>query len=244
MLLLYLPIAVIIVYSFNYSETDAVWGGFTTGWYRTLFANRRLLDSVANSVRVTMLAVCISVVLGTFGAVAAARCGKFVKRSISALIFTPLILPEIILGTGLLLFFTAMPVNFGILAIALAHTTFCIPYIYIFVSIRLKKLDPALIDAARDLGAGACRTFFAVTLPSILPAVTTGALISAAMSLDSVVMSSLLSAPDSITFPVRLFSLMRIGTTPEVNALSALMIVAMFGFAAVGFFLMRVKKNE
>jgi len=228
MALLYLPVIIVMVYSFNESEHGVTWTGTTLHWYREMARDRRMLESLWKSLEVAAITCVISSVLGTMGAMAVSRYSAKTRRKVSFLMYIPIIIPEIILGVALLMFFSVTPLSYGVGTMVLSHTTFCIPYVFIMVSIRLRGMDPSLTEAARDLGAGAFRAFRTITLPLIRPAILSGVLISAAMSLDDVVISALVSGPESMTLPIRIFNMLRIGVTPRVNALSTIMIFVMF----------------
>jgi len=180
--------------------------------------------------------------MGTAGALAVSRYSARARRAVSFLMYIPIIIPEIILGVALLMFFSVTPLKYGVLTMALSHSTFCIPYVFIMVSIRLRGMDSSLVEAARDLGAGPFKAFRSVTLPLIMPAILSGVLISAAMSLDDVVISSLVSGPESMTLPIRIFGMLKLGVTPKINALSTIMIFVMFTLAGLLQFLSREKK--
>ena len=232
-LFLYVPIFCVVIYSFNVSRTSAVWGGFTLSWYGVMAADRKLLDALGNSLIVAGASAALSAVLGGLAAVGAEKLRQKLKAATSGLIFLPLLVPEIILGVSLMMFFSLSPLSYGLTTLILAHTTFCIPYVFLMVQIRLKTIDPAIVEAARDLGAKRATAFFTVVLPLILPAILSGTLLSVAMSLDDVVISSFVSGPTSTTLPIRVFSMLKLGVTPEINALCTLMLVFTFMVVAI-----------
>ncbi len=227
--LVYLPIVVVVVYSFNVSKLDAVWGGFTLDWYKRMLANRSLMQALKNSLVLAALSCGASAVVGTIGAVGLARSsfrGKGLLEGLSAL---PIMIPEIILGMVFLAFFSFLGLPFGMATLVLAHTTFCIPYIFILVKGRLSGLDPAIGEAARDLGATPMRMFWDITLPLIAPAVVSGTLLAFAMSLDDVVISFFVTGPETNTLPVKIYSQIKVGVSPEINALCSIMLLVTFG---------------
>lgn len=226
-MLLYIPAVIVVVYSFNKSKSGAVWTGFTLDWYRDMASDGRLLESLKVSLQVAALNCVISTVLGTMGALAVSRLRSRARKAANLLMYIPLIIPEIIMGVALLMFFSVTPLKYGVLTMVLGHTTFCIPYVFILVTIRLKSLDMSLIEAARDLGAKPFKAFTSITMPMILPAILSGVLISVAMSLDDVVISSFVAGPESTTLPIRIFSMLKLGVTPKINALSAVMLLVM-----------------
>jgi spermidine/putrescine transport system permease protein len=166
------------------------------------------------------------------------------KRAVSLFMYISLIVPEIILGVALLMFFSVLEMNYGVMTIVLSHTTFCVPYVFIMVSIRLRAVDPSYIEAARDLGARPARAFSSITLPIIMPAIASGALISMAMSLDDVVISSLVSGPQSVTLPMWIFSMLKRGVTPAINALSTVLVFVMFMLAGLLQFVQAGRRSE
>lgn len=228
LILLYVPMMVVVAYSFNASKTGAVWTGFTLNWYSQMAADDRLIESLVLSLQIALVSALVSCVLGTMGAVTVAKYSERAKKAVSLLLYIPLVIPEIITGVALLMFFSVTPLNYGMLTIILSHTTFCIPYVFILVSIRLRTVDAHLLEAARDLGAKPVKAFGTVTLPLILPAVLSGALLSMAMSLDDVVISSFVSGPQSVTLPIRIYSMLKLGVSPKINALSTVMLFVTF----------------
>ncbi|MDR1704424.1 MAG: ABC transporter permease [Clostridiales bacterium] len=244
MALLYLPVAIVIIYSFNASKSGAVWTGFTLDWYSAAARDGRLIDSLLMSLEIAFFTCIISCVLGTMGAVGAARMRPRAKQAASLFMYISLIIPEIILGVALLMFFSVLNVRYGVMTMVLSHTTFCVPYVFIMVSIRLRAVDPSFIEAARDLGAKPFKAFASITLPIIMPAIASGALISMAMSLDDVVISSLVSGPQSVTLPMRIYSMLRLGVTPEINALSTVLVFVMFMLVGLLQFVQAGRRSE
>lgn len=227
-ILMYFPIAVVILYSFNVSKTDAQWAGFTFDWYLKLFSNRSLIESLRNSIVVAILSCTISAVIGTLGAVGIVRANLKTKGIIESIATIPIMIPEIILGIVFLSFFSFLKLPFGMLTLVIAHTTFCIPYIFIIVKARLVGIDKSIGEAARDLGASEIRMFFDITLPLISPAIISGTLLSFAMSMDDVVISSFVTGANVNTLPIRIYTRIKMGVTPEINALCTLMLLFTF----------------
>lgn len=222
-LFLYLPIAVLVVFSFNAGRQTAVWEGFSLDWYRRLAEDDRLLGSLRNSLLVAGVTTLIATVLGTLAALALARRFRG-RRSTEAALFLPVILPEVVLGAALLTFFGAVGLRLSIWTVVAAHVVFCVSYVAFVVRARLAGLDPALLEAARDLGAGPFETFRRVTLPLILPGVAAGALLVFTLSIDDYVVTSFVAGVGSTTLPLHIYSMLKVGVTPEVNAVSTLLL--------------------
>ena len=228
MLFNYLPIIVVVVYSFNASKYGN-WEGFSLAWYEELFRDRQIMRSLKNSLVLAFSSCALSILIGTAGAVGMAKSHFKTKNLLENVSMIPMMLPEIILGMAYLAFFSLLKVDFGMMTLIIAHTTFCIPYVFINVQSRLVGLDPAYVEAARDLGASQTRAFYDVTLPLIAPAITSGALLAFAMSMDDVVISFFVTGTTSNTLPLQVYSMLKLGVTPEVNALCTLMLLAVFG---------------
>jgi len=226
--LMYLPILMVVLYSFNDSRTSATWAGFTTEWYQKLFRNQSMSQALLNSLQLAGWSVAASAIIGTLGAVGMSKARFRGKGAVETATTLPIMIPEIILGIAYLALFTAVGLPLGMPSLVIAHTTFCVPYVYIIVKGRLVGADPALEEAARDLGATPVRVFFTVTLPLILPAVLSGMLLSLAMSLDDLVISFFVSGPTSTTLPLKIYSGLKTGVTPEINALCTLMLGTVF----------------
>jgi len=225
---MYLPILMVVLYSFNDSRTSATWAGFTTEWYEKLFRNQSMGQALLNSLQLAGWSVAASAIIGTLGAVGMSKARFRGKGAVETASTLPIMIPEIILGIAYLALFTAIGLPLGMPTLVIAHTTFCVPYVYIIVKGRLVGADPALEEAARDLGASPLRVFFTVTLPLILPAVLSGMLLSLAMSLDDLVISFFVSGPTSTTLPLKIYSGLKTGVTPEINALCTLMLGTVF----------------
>lgn len=228
-LIMYLPIAIVVVFSFNESKLPVKWSGFSWKWYEQLFHNSALLEALGNSLLLGVLSCLLSAVIGTLGAVGMSGIhwkGKGVLEYISLL---PLMIPEIILGMVLMAFFSILHLPFGMLTLVLGHTVFCVPYIFMEVKARLVGMDPSLEEAARDLGASPARAFVDITLPLIMPAVMSGALLAFAMSMDDVVISIFVNGPRLSTLPIKVYTQLKAGVTPEINALCTCMLAAVLG---------------
>ena len=224
-LFLYLPIAVVIIFSFNTSKMNILWEGFTFQWYGSFFQNRSLIDALVNTLIIAVASTAISTVIGTIGAVGMGKYRYFGKDIIDYLLYIPVVIPEVVLGIALLCVFSICQIPLGLFSITIAHATFCIPFVVITVRARLAGFDGFLEEAAMDLGANRFQTFMKVTLPLLLPGVISGALLAFSLSLDDVIISFFVSGPNSITLPVKIFSMVKTGVTPEVNALSTIIML-------------------
>ena len=228
-LLMYLPILVVIVFSFNDSRLTVGWKGFSLQWYEKLFQNSSLMESLGNSLILGVLSCLLSAVIGTLGAVGMAKLNYKSKGLLEYVSILPLMTPEIILGMVFLAFFSQLNLPFGMLTLLISHTVFCVPYILMEVKARLVGMDKSLEEAAMDLGATPRRTFFDITLPLIMPAVLSGSLLAFAMSMDDVVISVFVNGPRLSTLPIKVYTQMKTGVTPEINALCTLMLVVSVG---------------
>ncbi|MGW5957553.1 ABC transporter permease subunit [Methylorubrum thiocyanatum] len=224
---LYVPIAVLVVYSFNASKLVTVWGGFSTQWYGVLFRDGPLIAAALVSLKVAALSATIAGVLGTCAALALDRHGRFRGRgAYTGLLYAPMVMPEVITGLSLLLLFVGIGLDRGIATLVIAHATFATGFVAVVVGARLKGLDRSLEEAAADLGAAPARVFFGVTLPLIAPSVAAGFLLAFTLSLDDLVIASFVSGPGATTLPMRIYSQVRLGVNPEINAASTLLIAA------------------
>ena len=222
---LYLPMIILIIYSFNESRLVTVWAGFSTQWYGSLFQNQSFLDAAWVTIQVAVASSTIATVLGTMGAYVLVRGGRFMGRTLfSGMIYAPLVMPEVITGLSLLLLFIGIGLDRGIFTIVLAHTTFAMCFVSVVVSSRLVSFDKSLEEAALDLGCSPFDAFRLVTLPIIAPAVLSGWLLAFTLSLDDLVIASFTAGPSATTLPIRIFSAVRMGVSPEINALSTIMI--------------------
>jgi putrescine transport system permease protein len=228
---LYLPIVILIIFSFNESKLVTVWGGFSTKWYGELFRNQGLMDAFWVTIRVALLSATIATVLGTLAALALNRYTRFKGRILfSGMVYAPLVMPEVITGLSLLLLFVAIGFDRGFWTVTLAHITFTMCFVSVVVQSRLVTFDQSLEEAAMDLGAPPAKAFFAVTLPIIAPAVIAGWMLAFTLSLDDLVIASFASGPGATTLPMKIYSQVRLGVTPEINAACTILIA----FVAVG----------
>ena len=233
---LYLPIALVILYSFNESRLVTVWAGFSTKWWSALFANEAMLSAAWLSLRIALVSATVAAVVGLAAGYALARVPRFFGRTLfSSLVIAPMVMPEVVMGISMLLLFVGADQivgwpNRGFLTIAIAHITFSIAFVAVVVQARLADFDRSLEEAAMDLGATPVRVFFDVTLPIIAPALISGWLLAFTLSLDDLVIASFVSGPGSSTLPMVIFSKVKLGVSPEVNALATIII----GFVATG----------
>jgi len=222
---LYLPIAILVINSFNASRLVTVWGGWSTRWYAELLNDSAMLDAAWVSLRIAFLSATAATVLGTLAAVALVRGGRFRGRVVfSGLVYAPLVMPEVITGLSLLLLFVAMNFDRGFWTVMLAHTTLTMCFVTIVVQSRLLGFDRSLEEAAMDLGAPPLRTFLTVTLPLISPAVAAGWMLAFVLSLDDLVIASFTTGPGATTLPIRIYSEVRLGVKPQINAICTIMI--------------------
>lgn len=222
---LYLPIVLLVVYSFNESRLVTVWGGFSTKWYVSLLDNDQLMDAAWVTLRVAFASATIATVLGTIAALVLVRSGRFLGRSLfSGMIFAPLVMPEVILGLSLLLLFVAMDTSRGFWTVMLAHTTFAMCYVAVVVQSRLVGFDKSMEEAAEDLGCPPVKTFFLITLPIIFPGVLAGWMLAFTLSLDDLVVASFTTGPGATTLPMKIYSQVRLGVTPEINAVCTILV--------------------
>ena len=225
LLLMYVPMVLVVVYSFNQSRISTVWGGFSFDWYKSLFSNREMGQALKNSLIIASLCSVISAFVGTVAAVGIYKSRTAIDRGVKRLASVPLMMPEIISGLLFLIIFSFLGIKLGVGTIVLAHCSFCIPYVYMTVSSAFAGVDESTLEAARDLGAGRVRTFFEITVPQLLPGIISGALLSFAMSMDDVVISFFVTGPGTNTLPIKIYSQLRKGVTPEVNALCTIMLL-------------------
>ncbi len=229
---LYAPIISLVVYSFNESRLVTVWGGFSTKWYTSLLHNEQLLGAAWISLRIAVMNATLAVILGTLAGTALVRFGRFRGRpALALMIGAPLVMPDVILGLASLLLFVAMeqligwPAGRGMSTITIAHVTFSMAYVAVIVQSRLVRLDPSLEEAAMDLGARPWKVFFLITLPLIAPALAAGWLLAFTLSLDDLVIASFVSGPGASTLPMVVYSSVRLGVSPEINALATVLVV-------------------
>jgi len=221
---LFAPLAVLILYSFNRSRSGQ-WTGFSFIWYQKLFLDSPdLWKAFRSSVFIAVTSALMATVLGTLAAVGTARYSFKLKSYVSTMSFIPMILPEIVVGVSLLVFFAGVGLQLGMLTVWIAHTTFNIPFVYLLVSARLEESDPTVVEAARDLGASEIQTLFRVIIPMALPGVASAFLTAVTLSLEDFVITFFVSGPGSTTLPLYIYSMIRFGVSPVVNALSAVMV--------------------
>ena len=231
---LYLPIVLLVIYSFNESKLVTVWAGFSTKWYGELFRNQGLMDAAWVTIRVGLLSATVATVLGTLAALALNRYTKFRGRVLfTGMVYAPLVMPDVIIGLSLLLLFVAVGFDRGFWTVTMAHITFTMCFVSVVVQSRLVTFDRSLEDAAMDLGATPTKAFFAVTLPIIAPAVVAGWMLAFTLSLDDLVIASFASGPGATTLPMKIYSQVRLGVTPEINAACTILI----GLVATGVFI-------
>ena len=222
---LYLPIIILVIYSFNTSKMNIIFEGFTLDWYKNLFQNKELLEAFLNTMIIAVTSTVISVVIGVIGAVGIKKYNFPFKNLINALIYIPIVIPEIVLGISLLSMYTLMKLELGMFTLILSHIAFSIPFVIVSVRSTLNDRLKTYEEAARDLGAGNRQTFFKITLPQIKPGVVSGALLAFTLSLDDVVISYFTAGPGSNTLPLKIYSTIKTGITPDVNALTTLMLI-------------------
>ena len=252
LLFIYLPMLILVIYSFNASKLVTVWGGWSVKWYVGLLDNTQLMNSVMRSLEIACYTAIAAVALGTMAAFVLTRVTRFKGRTLfGGLVTAPLVMPEVITGLSLLLLFVAMaqligwPAERGVLTIWIAHTTFCSAYVAVVVSSRLRELDMSIEEAAMDLGAKPWKVFFLITIPMIAPSLAAGGMMSFALSLDDLVLASFVSGPGSTTLPMEVFSAVRLGVKPEINAVASLILLAVsFATFLVWFFAHRAEEKR
>ncbi len=222
---LYLPIVILVIYSFNASRLVTVWGGWSTRWYVELWHDRAMLDAAWVTLRIAVLSATAATLVGTLAAVALVRHGRFRGRMLlSGMVYAPLVMPEVITGLSLLLLFVAVGVDRGFWTIAIAHTTLTACFVTVVVQSRLLSFDTSLEEAAMNLGCPPWKTFLVVTLPIIAPAIASGWMLAFTLSLDDLVIASFTTGPGATTLPIRIYSAIRLGVKPEINAICTIMI--------------------
>jgi putrescine transport system permease protein len=247
---LYAPVAALVAYSFNASDRVTVWGGFSMRWYGELLRDQQILSAAWLSLQIAAASATLATALGTLAAFALARLGRFRGRGLCAgMLAAPLVLPEVVFGLALLLLFvtleqaTGWPAGRGALTIAVAHVTFALAYVAVVVRARLARFDRSLEEAALDLGARPAKVFLAITLPLIAPALAAGWLLAFTLSLDDLVVASFVSGPGASTLPIVVFSKVRLGLSPEVNALASIVVAAVLLVALATAFIGRGRRD-
>ncbi len=242
--LMYVPIVLVIIYSFNESKISSVWDGFSLKWYADLFKDESMFEALLNSIVLGLSSSFAAAIIGTLGAVGSSKVelkGKGIVEYISTL---PIMIPEIILGMVFMAFFSLIGLPFGMTTLIIAHTAFCIPYVFMMVKARLVGMDKSLEEAAQDLGASKIRTFFDIILPLIIPAIASGMLLSFAMSFDDVIISVFVTGVNSNTLPLKIYSQLKTGVTPKINALCTLMFFVTVLICSLSALLGREKKKN
>ena len=241
---LYIPIILLVVFSFNSSRLNIRWEGFSTRWYGELFGNKVLIDAFQNSLSVAIATTILATLLGTVGAWMLYRYKFPYQRALGLLIFIPMVMPEVLMGVSLLVLFVQfLHLPLGFLTLTIAHTTFCFPFVLVGVQARLQGLDPFLEEAAMDLGATPLQAFWKVIVPYLMPAIVSGALMSFTLSLDEYIVSVFTTGAHSQTLPLKVYGMAKVGLNPQLNALSSIFILVTFLFAFGSYFFSRNKKT-
>ena len=249
---LYAPIIILIIFSFNESKLVTVWAGFSTKWYGELLQDKQMLSAAWLSLRLALMSATGAVVLGLLAGFVMARFGKFRGHNMFAgMITAPLVMPEVITGLAMLLLFVSMekiigwPSNRGMTTLWIAHVTFCAAFVAVVITSRLKEMDASIEEAAMDLGAPPFRVFTAITIPIIAPAIASAWLLAFTLSLDDFVISSFVAGPGATTLPIKVFSSIRLGVSPKINALAAIVVLVVTLCAALsGFFMLRTERKR
>ncbi len=228
LMFLFLPIGILILFSFNTSRLNIVFEGFTLDWYVSLFQNRTLLEALKNTLIVAFTSTIVSTIIGTISAYGLHKYSFKGKDIVNELIYIPVVIPEIVLGIALLSIYTLLKIELGMFTLILAHICFCIPFVIINVRSTLDNLDPNLEKAASDLGASKFQTFFRIIIPMLMPGILSGAELALTLSLDDVVISYFTAGPGSNTLPLQVYSMIKTGVTPDVNALITIMLLVIF----------------
>ena len=244
-LFLFFPIIVLIIFSFNSSELNIIFESFTLKWYRSLFENKLLLEALGNTLLVAGISTIVSTIIGTISAYALKMFSFPFKNLINELLYIPVVIPEIVLGISLLCIYTLLKLELGMFTLILAHISFSIPFVIISVRSVLDNMDPNLEKAASDLGASKWKTLFYITIPSLLPGILSGAQLAFTLSLDDVVISYFTAGPDSNTLPLHIYSMIKTGINPSVNALTTILLLVITGTLTLSMIIsMRRMKNE
>ena len=242
--LMYVPIFLVILYSFNESKLSSVWSGFSLKWYTELFRDRAIFEALGNTLILGVISSLSAGVIGTLGAFGMTKVNFKTKSAVEYVSTLPIMIPEIILGMVFMAFFPLLGLPFGMTTLILAHTAFCIPYVYMLVKARLVGMDKSLVEAALDLGASPLRVFFDITLPLLLPAIVSGMLLAFAMSIDDVIISVFVTGVNTNTLPLKIYTQLKTGVTPKINALCTLMFAATLLLCGLAAFLGRTPKHK
>ena len=232
---IYLPVFIIVLYSFNESRLSSVWGGFSLTWYERLMNNSGLMDALKNSLILAVNTSVLAAIIGTLGAYGTHMVRNAKAKKLELTVILPMLIPEIILGMVFLAFFTMLNLPFGMVTLTLAHTAICFPFVFMLVKARLADMDTSVLEVAYTLGASPARAFKDITLPYLLPAIIAGMLLSFATSMDDVIVSIFVTGVNVNTLPMKVYSQIKVGITPEINALCTVMLIAtllLFGVAA------------
>lgn len=224
---IYLPIVIMVIFSFNDQRNNYYWNGFTLEWYKVLFTESDLLPFLINSLIVAVAATVISIVVGVLGAMGLMRFEFRLKQTINSALYIPIVIPEVVLGISLLMLYETANFPLGLMSMILAHATFCIPFVVIIMRGRMSGMDMSIEEASQDLGANRVTTFFRVTLPMLVPGILSSAFMSFTLSIDDVIISNFVSGPYSTTLPVKILSMVKVGLKPEVNALTSIMVLVL-----------------
>jgi len=239
----YAPILILVVNSFNASRYGSKWGGFTFKWYDKLFLNDTLMEAGWHTLQVGLTSATAATVIGTLAAVALQRYRFYGKGAVSSLVFVSMLTPDIVMAIALLILFVTLGIELGYISLLIAHITFCLPFVIISVFSRLRDMDMSVTEAARDLGANEWQVFRKIILPMILPAVASGWLLSFTLSIDDVIVSSFVTGPGYEILPLKIYSMVRVGVSPEVNAISTLLFVGSVALIVISQLLLRKKGN-
>lgn len=240
--LIYIPILVLVVNSFNASKYGIKWGGFTFQWYEKFWNNTGLMTAALNSLTVSIVAATVATIIGTLAAVALHRYQFKGKAVLSSMVFVSMLTPEIVMAISLLIVFMTLGIKLGFVSLVIGHITFCLPFVIVAVYSRLKGFDMKMLEAARDLGASESRIFWKIILPLALPAVSAGWLLSFTLSLDDVIVSAFVTGPGYEILPLKVYSMVRVGVSPEVNAISTILLVVSLVLVIVSQLLLREDK--
>jgi spermidine/putrescine transport system permease protein len=243
LVLIYIPITVLVVNSFNANRYGIKWGGFTWQWYEKFWHNESLMNAALNSLTVSVLAATVATIIGTLGALALHRYQFKGKGFLSSLVFVSMLTPEIVMAISLLIVFMTLGISLGFVSLVIAHITFCLPFVIVAVYSRLRDFDLKMLEAAKDLGASEARVFFSIILPLALPAVVSGWLLSFTLSLDDVIVSAFVTGPSYEILPLKVYSMVRVGVSPEVNAISTLLLVVSIVLVVISQLLLRRGKS-
>jgi spermidine/putrescine transport system permease protein len=240
--LLYFPIIVLIIYSFNSSKYSVAWKGFSTIWYENLMSYDSLLEAAWHSISVAFVSAIVATILGTLGALALFRYDFFGKKLMQSLVYVLIMSPEIVMGISLLMLFVFISLPLGFTTLLIAHITFCLPFVIVTVMARLNGFDKNIIEAAKDLGASEFITFTNIILPNIIPAIIAGFLLSLTLSFDDVIISFFVTGPDYEILPLKIYSMVKLGVKPEINALCTIMFIFTLLMVLFTQFLIKEKK--